>query len=94
MTTTSILNVSIELWGALFSIIAGITTILPNKKDKTSKCLANLEFCGAFLLIVDSLAYIYRGNVSKLGYYMVRISNELVYIVAFVLLFCFECRCS
>ena len=89
MTTTSILNVSIELWGALFSIIAGITTILPNKKDKTSKCLANLEFCGAFLLIVDSLAYIYRGNVSKLGYYMVRISNELVYIVAFVLLFCF-----
>ena len=33
----------------------------------------------ACLLFFDTLAWIYRGNTSEIGYYLVRISNAAVY---------------
>ncbi len=48
-----------------------------NPRRKIALILMNL--CGVFLLLSDRFAYIYRGDTSKFGYYMVRICNFLVY---------------
>ena len=38
-----------------------------------------LEISAMFLLIADRRAYIFRGDTSALGWWMVRISNFLVF---------------
>ena len=48
-----------------------------SKKRKTALLL--LELYSTVLLLADRFAYIYRGDVSRTGYWMVRISNFLVF---------------
>ena len=47
--------------------------------------LGLLELSAMLLLLCDRFAYIYRGNVSTTGYWMVRISNFLVYFFSLVI---------
>ncbi len=72
------LNVLLSL-----SAICGIIVIfliqskyIPNPKRKI---LIKIAFTGMILLSADRYAYIYRGDLSTLGYWMVRICNYLVY---------------
>ena len=58
-------------------------------KQNGRHTLIFIEFFTGFLLLSDALAYIFRGNTSKLGWYMVRISNLLVYICNFSISFFF-----
>ena len=65
--------------GSISGIIAisiCITNVLPKRKKIS---LLILELSVTLLLFADRFAYIYRGNVSDLGYWMVRISNFLVF---------------
>ena len=48
-----------------------------------------LELGAMFLLIADRRAYIFRGDPSALGWWMVRISNGMVFILTLVVIFCF-----
>ena len=57
----------------LFTLIS--TTI--HKKRKIA--IIALEICETILLLADRFAYIYRGDSSALGFYMVRASNFLVF---------------
>ena len=43
-----------------------------------------MELSAMFLLIADRRAYIYRGDVSTLGWWMVRISNFLAFFLLLV----------
>ena len=45
-----------------------------------------LEFYASLLLIMDRFAYIYRGNVTELGWWMVRITNFFVYLFSICIL--------
>ncbi len=60
-------------------------------KQNGRRTLIFIEFFTGFLLLSDALAYIFRGNTSTAGWYMVRLSNFFVFIcnssVAFF--FCF-----
>ena len=49
-----------------------------------------LELGSAGLLIFDRFAYVYRGDTSTLGYYMVRISNFLVYALTIAIIYGFN----
>ncbi len=49
-----------------------------------------VEFGAMFLLFADRLAYIYRGNVSQKGYWMVRISNFLVFFLTIFIIYAFN----
>ena len=83
------LDVMVALIGicALVSLFAAITkAISKNKKF----ALILLELTAAFLLLFDRFAYIYRGDVSNVGYWMVRISNFAVYFLSILLLFAFN----
>ncbi len=60
-------------------------------KQNGQRTLIFIEALTGFLLLFDALAYLYRGNTSLTGYYMVRISNFLVFVCNYTLavFFCF-----
>lgn len=57
-----------------------VLTVMTRTLSSRRRCiLALLEAAAMFLLIADRYAYIYRGDPSPMGFWMVRISNFLVY---------------
>ena len=68
---------------ALFVLIT--KTLIPARKY----ILLSLELCAMFLLIFERMAYHFRGNTSDIGFWMVRISNFLVFALIIGIIFCF-----
>lgn len=66
-------------------ILAFMTLITKSLPNKTKFILATLEISAMLLLFFDRLSYIYKGDVSDLGYYIVRISNGMVYVFSLVI---------
>ncbi len=60
----------------IVGFFALITKSLPLKRRLA---IAELEFSAAILLLSDRMAYIYHGDTSSRGYWMVRITNFLVF---------------
>jgi len=71
--------------------IISLFVYLTNTMSKKRKLiLMQLELNAMFLLIADRQAYIFRGNVSALGWWMVRISNFLVFFLTLAVIYCFN----
>ena len=90
MSVTAYLHISLELWGCIFCVIAGVTIALGKSSDeKARRYLFSMEFGNALLVLADAFAWLYRGSLSPEGYYIVRISNFLVFFTsnAIILLF-------
>ena len=58
-------------------------------KKNGRRTLIFIEFFTGFLLLSDALAYLFRGNTSAAGYYMVRLSNFFVFACNFSVSFFF-----
>lgn len=81
---TKIINIAALLTLSFFCFQAGIFLWSGHRlKNNGRRTLINVEFFTAFLLLFDALAYIFRGDTSNLGWYMVRISNFLVFLCNF-----------
>lgn len=65
-------------------ILAVLAMMTKSLSHRRRRIITQLEFAAMLLLISDRQAYIYRGDTSALGFWMVRISNFLVY---FLILF-------
>ena len=66
---------------SIFCFQTGIFLCSGHKIKKNGRrTLILVEFFTGFLLLFDALAYIYRGNTSNAGWYMVRLSNFFVFI--------------
>ena len=72
------LNIMLFMSG-ICCTLAFLTLISRTLSRKRRRILALLEIAAMLLLLSDRCAYIYRGDVSALGYWAVRISNFLVY---------------
>lgn len=69
------------LWGSIFCLLVGICAKMNRSSDKKKwDTIALFELTAAFLLVNDSLAWIFRGYPGILGYWMVRISNFFVFL--------------
>ncbi len=68
-------------------ILAVMTLVARSLPKNTRYILAAMELAAMFLLVFDRFAYIYRGDVSTLGYYMVRISNAVVFYISLIIPF-------
>ena len=89
---TRIISISSLVFLSFFCFQMGIFLCSGHKFNNNSRrTLILLEFFTGFLLLFDALAYIFRGNTSELGWYMVRLSNFLVFVCNFSasFLFCF-----
>lgn len=81
------IHVSFELWGCFFCIIAAICVYerenLINTKDRK---MFLMQIVGVMLLLSDSLAWIFRGGSGTAAYYIVRISNFMVFASNYIIM--------
>ncbi len=71
-------------------IIALFVYMTNTMSKKRKLILMQLEIDSVFLLIADRRAYIFRGDTSNLGWWMVRISNFLVFFLTLAVIYCFN----
>ncbi len=84
------LNIMLLMTGicAMLAVLSMLTHALTPRRRTV---FASLEAIAALLLIADRCAYLYRGDPSELGYWMVRISNFLVYFFTLCMAHGFTC---
>ena len=81
------LHVILESGFALFCLLSALYLRLYDRgSSREEKVLTAALLTNTVINISDSLAYVYRGDMTDTGYYMVRVSNFLVFIGMFVLI--------
>ena len=85
MSSLALFHIFIEFWGALICIFALIGVVLVHSKKKTHKAVRiALQVCCLLLMVNDSLAWAFRGQAGNIAYYVVRISNFMVFFSNYV----------
>ncbi len=80
MSSISIVQVSLEIWGSMFCLICAVLLTISNVPHRRSTTiLCNIMYMSIMLLLFDSLAYIFRGDDSYVGMIMTRLSNFIVF---------------
>ena len=80
------LNVMLFMSG-ICGVLFLLTTMTGALSRRRRTCLSLLEFSAMLLLLCDRYAYIYRGDVSTTGWWMVRICNFMLYLCTLVILY-------
>ena len=78
------------LFSGMCGIIAVFVMFMKSVSKRRRISLLIVELGSMFLLMADRFAYTYRGNVSALGYWMVRFSNFAVFFLTLMVLFGFN----
>lgn len=71
-------------------ILSFLVLIAKSISRRRKVSLFFVELCAALLLTFDRLAYLYRGNVSTTGWWMVRVSNFAVFFLSLAVLYAFN----
>jgi hypothetical protein len=71
-------------------ILAVLAMMTKSLSHRRRRIITQLEFAAMLLLISDRQAYIFRGDTSALGFWMVRISNFLVFFLTLAIIYCFN----
>lgn len=84
-------NIALLLWGCIFCLILAFCLFLSKNYNRQRRnLLLWMQLDTALLLLSDSLAWYFRGYPGTVGYYMVRISNFLVFAVTDIILMIFH----
>lgn len=75
------LNVMLFLSG-ICGVLVVLALMSRTLSPKRRRILAHIETAGMLLLLADRYAYLYRGNTGISGFWMVRITNFLVYFLS------------
>ena len=87
MTSVAFLHISLELWGSVFCLIAAVAVYLGRRKgNKADRMIVFMESTVALLLLMDALAWGFRGYPGTLGAVMVRLSNLVVFLASYGIL--------
>ena len=86
MNLEMIFMIALEICGSMISLIISGILAIQKKKNKIDRDIQKLVLLGLLLLIFDSFSMIFRGDSSETGYYIIRISNFLVYIINYLIL--------
>ena len=68
-------------------ILTVMTLVTESLPRGTKIIVALMEVSAMLLLLFDRFAYIYRGDVSETGYFMVRLSNGMTYLLSLTIPF-------
>lgn len=83
------LNIMLVLIG-ICGILAFCVPLTKMLNQKRKNALFSLELSCMFLLIFDRYAYIFRGDISSLGFWMVRICNFSVFFFSITIFYAFN----
>ena len=82
------LHVALLLWGCIFSLIAAVCMFMSKNFDKTKRELLLAQLINSsILMFADALAWEFRGKPGEVSYFIVRISNFVVFFLSDSLLF-------
>ena len=91
MSGNTLVQVSLLFGGCLFCLIMALCMYLSNNFDnKKRKWLLVMQLSTALLLFNDAFAYIFRGYPGTVGYYIVHISNFMVFALCDAIMFFFH----
>jgi len=82
-------NMMLVLSG-MCGLVAIFVLFMNSLPKKRRRALLLVEVCSTFLLMADRYAYAFRGDPTQLGYYMVRVSNYLVFALTLVVMLAFN----
>lgn len=81
------IHIAMLLWGTIFCCIAALCLFMSKNFDREKrKWLLMMQVACAVLLFNDALAWNYMGDISQTGWYLVRISNFMVFLFSDLLL--------
>lgn len=87
MFTVQSIHVSMELWAAIFCVIMAVCLFFNKGMSRYKRTLLlYMELSGAVLVGMDACAWAFRGYPGTMGYWMVRISNFMVFFMSDVIL--------
>ena len=91
------LHIALLVWGCIFSLLAALCMFMGRNFEKEKKrWMILMQLSCAVLLLNDALAWGFRGGQGTVAYYMVRISNFIVFLYSDVLFYLFHrymCEC-
>ena len=91
MPDTKVVQIAILIWGCAFCAIAALCIFLSSNYDREKRRhLILMEGFASMLLMMDAIAYIFRGYPGMPGSVMVHVSNFLVFFLSAVVLMCFH----
>lgn len=70
--------------GFVCLLLAAFIGVMRYASVRKKKAFIRVELCVALLTITDGLSYVYAGDMSTFGYYMVRITNVLVFYLVLI----------
>ena len=82
------LNVMLVLSGVCFAL--AVCGLISDTTKRKNHFLFFMDISAALLMISDRYAYIFRGDGSPVGFWMVRLCNFLVFFLTLSVIFCFN----
>ena len=87
MSTIGYINVALEIFGGLLSLIFILClTLTGQKKEKLERIYIHVLITNTALLFCDAAAWLFKGHPDIISYYAVRIANFGVFSLGYVLL--------
>lgn len=87
MSAIKYINISLELWGSLISLIIILCIKLSNDTENISRRpFLSMLWCNIVILLSDAAAWIFKGRMDIISRCIVPISNFIVYAAGYVLL--------
>ena len=84
-------HIALLLWGFIFCLIAAFCTSFSYNYDQKKKtAMVHMQLSSALLLFSDALAWLSRGGHGIYYYYIVRISNFMVFFMSDIILMLFH----
>lgn len=94
MEIKTVISITIEAFALLISLLISIFQIINKRREQKDRIILRMVILTGILLFSDIFAYGYRGNSSQTGWFIVRISNLIVYITNYVMLIAYGmCLC-
>lgn len=92
MIDVSAINIAMELWGSLLSVLIAVYMLQGDRsKSGPSRAFVATALCNALLLFSDTMGFLLEGNPSFLHRGVVLVGNFLVFCLSYVLLLFFTC---
>ena len=83
MSVTGYINVSLEIWGCVLSLIVAICLLAGGRPRRL---FLQLLLCNTVILLCDAAAWLFKGHMDAASWWIVRVSNFLVFALGYVLL--------
>ncbi|MBU5625475.1 histidine kinase [Oscillibacter sp. MSJ-2] len=87
MSIVGYVNISLELWGCVLSLIVAICLLVGGRpRSVQTRLFLQLLVCNAVILLCDAAAWLFKGRSGAVSWWGVRIANFLVFALGYVLL--------